>query len=120
MDYSTMEAGREMDALVAEKVMGHEVSSYWFRGVDVGHESLGNNLGRNLAKYSTDIAAAWDVVDATKHPFEIFISGKKNIPFASAKIIIGDDCFEVSADTAPLAICRAALMAVLKIESNKE
>jgi hypothetical protein len=42
-----IEAGREMDAAVAEKVMGlQENQSQWFR----------------IPDYSTDIAAAWAVI----------------------------------------------------------
>lgn len=44
-----MNAGRELDALVAEKVMGYEVNREGYTGY--------------LPSFSTDIAAAWDVVE---------------------------------------------------------
>ncbi len=70
-----MEAGRELDALVAEKVMG------WSKRVSADHsnspikqlrafgiiyawkDSNGNDKGLDVPRYSTDIAAAWQVVE---------------------------------------------------------
>lgn len=62
-----MEAGRELDALVAEKVMGlSQRSGSWF-------DNLGNKLYSPastysdddiwLPEYSTDIKAAWEVAE---------------------------------------------------------
>ena len=60
-----MRAGRELDALVAEKVMGHKVLSHWEPGV-VKHVIDENqceiDVGHWPKPYSTDIAAAWEVV----------------------------------------------------------
>lgn len=78
-----MEAGRELDALVAEKVMG------WSRFVQADNTYIGLSViygwndaqGRykgmdgNVSHYSTDIAAAWTVVEAMRqrdYEFELF------------------------------------------------
>lgn len=55
-----MKAGRELDALVAEKVMGIDVQY-----TAVGHPYFGDGilLRKPVLHYSTDIAAAWLVVD---------------------------------------------------------
>lgn len=53
-----MEAGRELDRLVAERVMGFEVSS------EGGYVRLHrNNTWQRISSYSTDIAAAMQVVE---------------------------------------------------------
>ena len=98
-----MPAGREMDALIAKFVMK----------VDSPHD---------VCKFSTDIADAWTVVEKMKSKhFRIYY---KSVPFhKDDKEPIGWMCsvsgFEFMpehADTAPLAICRAALLAVMEAE----
>lgn len=111
MDYSTMEAGREMDALVSEKVMEREVSSYWVSGVDIKYESLKNHLGRRLAHYSTDIAAAWEVVEKLHLIIGESVGSDGSHWYCTDKWDDQEATVEVCADSAPLAICRAALMA---------
>lgn len=114
---------REIDALVAEKVMGlgivEEHSKY-----ELCHEVDGKSCGGIVPHYSTDIAAAWAVVEKIQGMFIKTFDGNKN----------DWDCFEVDvrawkssdgwgwscringwtacADTAPMAICLAALSAV--------
>lgn len=52
-----MKPGREMDALIAEKVMGWSQTPEGFYEMDsVGRMTI-------LPKFSTDIAAAWEVVE---------------------------------------------------------
>lgn len=62
-----MKAGRELDALIAEKVMGLQISKEW---VDDEHEEFDYLLlddednyrwTNPVPFYSTDIAAAWEV-----------------------------------------------------------
>lgn len=67
-----MEAGRELDALVAEKVMGWhsritpEIPTYPLIGPDRAvppGETLTKDRGyKEIPHYSTDIAAAWDLL----------------------------------------------------------
>lgn len=111
MNIDEMPAGREMDALVAEKVMG------WanIRGAVVEQNT---NIVRDVPSYSTDIAAAWDVVEKINTK-KCFIELKSTFPTWFAGIFKGfGHNYEIiecaNEKTAPLAICRAALKAVSK------
>jgi YHS domain-containing protein len=122
MNYDEMEAGREMDALVAEKVMG------WYRGTQGLYyfcEEHGSErwitddpqyADRKHWRPSEDISAAWEVVEkltsigafgtiyfSSNKVSVTFITKESNIPYLHSV-----------APTAPLAICRAALKAVAK------
>ena len=119
MNYDEMPAGREMDVLVAERVMGLELREMEIAiGGIVGgpgkiiKEKLwvpkngppGYVLNGCLKEYSTYISAAWEVLekfprfDLSRYRGKLYCIG------------IGDD--ETLAPTAPLAICRAALKSV--------
>jgi hypothetical protein len=109
-----MSAGREMDALIAEWVIGGDV----YLGADYYFSSPYNRGGhRYIPHYSTDIAAAWEVAEW------LFKRGLTRITNGD-----GDSCdvdhvplglvpvtrfADVSAETFPLAICRAALLATM-------
>ncbi len=89
-----MPASRQMDSLVKSLVMG---------GLPpVGYDILWDYIPH----YSTDITAAWQVAES--FPIFYFESNKELKEYFS---MIGSD-FEtaVTAETAPLAICRAALL----------
>jgi hypothetical protein len=134
MNYDTMEAGREMDALVAEKVMG------WTKGIREGMPPVWytpepdgmwyvHRLCVTWCPSAPDrISDAWEVVEKLTAGgngcFELQrdFGGRFN---ASFYIVLSDDdprgedgrygnwqyeCED--ADTAPLAICRAALKAM--------
>lgn len=118
-----MIAGRELDALIAEKVMGlmefsahagpHKASMGWGKPGDTVLQLI------QLPNYSTDIAAAWTIVkfiDAwgLANEFKlgqdyeglwncIFKGTRKGKPFR------GED---YNGDTAPHAICLAALKVI--------
>lgn len=106
-----MPAGREMDALVAEKVMGCWVkvrtlgtdspTRLWSCGC-TGEKSHNGPAGSGLLPYSTDIAAAWEVVEKLARPLTLVFhhDGRWDCTFAGGEHALGD--------TAPLAICRAA------------
>lgn len=108
-----LEAGRELDALVAEKVMG------WTRHVsddrgDAYSESWG--FGPNLLtdslfvhefEPSVDIAAAWQVIEKADE-FEMWNHTGKSY---GCRLTFGNREAFAKADTAPLAICLAALKA---------
>ncbi len=147
-------AGRELDALVAEKVMGYEVKplsawpdkypsredrsklvrSVWMvrdamnpicfiegnpRSPKVG-DSDGHWSPCDIPSYSTSIAAAWEVVEKLTKIFGLTMTRLPNDDSWEISIYrlnedgdymaTADDI--VSAATAPLAICRAALKAV--------
>lgn len=119
-----MKPSRELDALVAEKVMGYErammiaptggpAQGCWVRSPDKvfwdRHDSLPH--------YSTEISAAWDVVEKlTDGDFslsieryhelytEVFLSRKGPDEYRAPAIVAGK--------TAPHAICLAALKSV--------
>ncbi len=137
--------GREMDALVAEKVMGRRwftfirnsylldpdaASSICFRGSSwtEGKQAqwdsecliLTDLKFQRVPDYSTDIAAAWDVVEKMKNSgsrgFVLewlrghWIAGCRNCGDGGEPELYSHQAGEGA--TAPLAICRAALKAV--------
>ena len=126
------EAGRELDALVAEKVM--QLAPRQWRSICFvdDHEldarvwcydccgSVGEQ-GQVPEHYSTDIAAAWQVVEMLyKRGFGVGVVMQHGWDTACECIvfktsIVDDDTIHASADTAPHAICLAAL-AVLGVE----
>lgn len=108
-----MKPGRELDALVAEKVMG-------WKDIRFGDEtSVSGSVGfglpvsghprRAFPPYSTDIAAAWAVVEELELPFEIHSDDWHSRWDARFNLDRGEWC---QASTAPHAICLAALKAM--------
>jgi hypothetical protein len=115
-----LKAGPELDTLVAEKVMGWQ--RFRLAQLPYGPEFWGGDDPDaegpfvHAWKPSTDIAAAWQVVerfrDKRRHlAGEIFI-----IPYEGIYRCHLNDAdgmrTTADADTAPLAICRAALAAL--------
>lgn len=112
-----MEAGSEMDVLIAKKVM------HWYSDPDVPYydsvEADGViHISRKWSP-STDIASAWEVVEKLKSDgHELYIS----TTYGQFDCTIVDDNGEpdenhsltmlgaAHEETAPLAICRAALL----------
>lgn len=100
-------ASRDLDALISVKVFG----------------KLPSFALDNFPHYSTDISAAWEVVEKLRDPSDdepdfwvITDEGKKNGWTVSSYWAHHDgniDNFHIRADTAPLAICRAALLATI-------
>ena len=123
-----MEAGRELDALVAEKVMGLEVRSITVMDSKGTHSDVGTvdaprrmpdgRMGVNVDKlpaYSTDIAAAWEVVEKLGLAFELgWLPEDKGFNWdASFGEKRGSEAGTTTyASTAPHAICLAALKAM--------
>jgi hypothetical protein len=113
-----MVVGPELDALVAEKVMnyrgGEDIS--W----DLSQQPFRQTVQPLL--YSTDIAAAWEVVDKVRARIPSqFAIGCEGYPlywwarFVGPGLVPGMENYgwhEAQAPTAPLAICLAALKAV--------
>jgi hypothetical protein len=104
-----VDAGREMDALIAEKVFGHD------RGFP---EVLGERWiafpERVLPRYSTDIAAAWPVLEkvhGTSHTRSTIESGPKGWTCRIASLTGHGQLGYGEGATAAEAICRAGLMA---------
>jgi len=88
-----MEPGKKLDRLVTEKVFGKEVKP-----------------GHFCRRYSTDIAAAWEGVEAIKRELQdvtIHDDPYQCVTVSISLLVVARDI------TAPLAICKAALLAQL-------
>lgn len=120
-----MNPGRELDALIAEKVMGWKNIKgelYWLAGLS------DRGIAEDVPYYSTDIAAAWEVfekIKTLKNNLSIQISGTSDCPNLLSVVIrwyiyVADwengDVMRFSVHesqlTAPHAICLAALKAI--------
>jgi len=113
----TMPAGRSLDALVAEKVMGW--TDWWVdrEGPNATMKTFGFPPGvtdtySEPPHYSTDIADAWLVVEKLRKDGCPFLFGHNRNPHNGwfADFLLHP--LVEYADTAPLAVCRAALKAV--------
>jgi len=103
-----MEAGRKLDALVAEKVMG---LSGPFDVCDCGWP--GNHIGKTLIPpYSTSISAAWEVVEKLKADGTTIDIQSRTPGWTVIVDELYDSGVEVRAPTAPVAICFAAIKAI--------
>ena len=115
-----MKAGRELDALVAEKVMGLRVK--WATSYDGEPHPVCPSLTDARAEdwepcpwYSTDVADAWEVVERLRQMdyvglvVKAYPLGLKDQYVAS---VPGSTTAFAEAQTAPHAICVAALKAV--------
>lgn len=101
MNIDTMVAGREMDALVGERVMGKEVS----KSCLCAHGcSCPRHDESALPHYSTSMFDAWEVV-------RLLHMAVREKPDGSSRAWASNGP-TVEADNAPLAICRAALKAM--------
>jgi hypothetical protein len=127
-----MTAGRELDALIAEG-MGYEVERrespnerYRVWLVHAPAHDTGRRARTIAPRYSSDMEAAWLVAEAMRargfrwfnlgnfyagHDHETLTWG------ASFHVVVGE--FAAEADTAPLAICRAALLALASLPSGQ-
>jgi hypothetical protein len=116
----TIAPGRELDAFVAEKVMG------WTRhrrmdGDDVDYDfnwvppQFKGDVAywRLLPHYSTEIRDAWEVVKESNAMFELYSNPIRKTWTARFK---GPFEGSVTVETAPHAICVAALRAIGAIE----
>ena len=125
-EISKVHAGREMDMLIAVEVMG------WRVDAETAYSPSGSANARQvemgepwLPYYSTDMSDAWMVMEKMEsHPDEILLSLSRHgtthenlvwgATFRECRGQQKDFYFE--ANTAPLAICRAALLTNKKAE----
>ena len=95
-----MKADRQMDALIAKELFNKTAVV------------AGNGAIVGVKNYSTDIAAAWEVLDKLNCAFTVARAWK-----IDDKEWTGFSCWIAGAsalgETTPLAICRAALLAIL-------
>jgi hypothetical protein len=88
-----LEAGPDLDRLVARKVMGKRKPRW---------------------SPSANITSAWEVVERLLElDFGVEVYGERGFLWKVAVYDKTGRCWRGSADTVPLAICRAALLAVL-------
>jgi hypothetical protein len=113
-----MKAGRELDALVAEKVIGL-TDFYWLSG-ELHHEARYKQL--LVPHYSTNISDAWQVVEKLDHNVTLEKFNTFTLDFNNAKQIEkyeyratawcdGHRGISYEEETAPLVICLSALKA---------
>jgi hypothetical protein len=127
-----MQAGRELDALVAHKVFGLFPCPHWSRDIYDSRSWNSDNCDckpwsksydaeyPDFKPYSTNIAAAWEVVEKLDRRFWPEIRRIDDGSWCCEIVGRGDTPAQVSpgplaleyAPTAPLAICLAALKAV--------
>ena len=122
-----MEAGRGLDALVAEKVMGAQVSDNDpLRGKGQPYCYWPDGRQGPPPRYSTDIAAAFEIVEKLRESDHwCCLDLHSNYSYAWEFILRVDEDHDPEAphggrkvsargiaETAPLAICKAALKAV--------
>lgn len=111
-----LEAGRDADTLIAEEVFHAKV---WGRSVNDGPETLimtRCSPHRELPHYSTDIAAAFEIVEHFKEK-SVMLSlswGKDGGWWCVIYPFQGSPAEGHYAETAPLAIVKAALLATLE------
>ena len=115
--WETLEAGAELDALVAEKVMGWDVkySDPTFRNDEIHWRDPFNKTIYRVGEWSpsSNIAAAWEVVKKMAlAQYQVRLSNKSFDDRWWWCYFDGGKLNVAQAHTVPLAICRAALKAV--------
>jgi hypothetical protein len=100
-----MPAGRELDAIVAKAIGYVSLTTHW-NPID--------NMYGTLPHYSTDISAAWEVVEKLQQDF-MFIDIFSTSDSYNVLVTNGD---AVNAEKAPEAICKAALIAVMEGQAH--
>lgn len=104
----SMPAGQEMDLLISEKVLSLSVDEW------------NKRFFRNQSHYSTDISAAWEVAKKLSDKWDFAIVNNQNfrnypgLHFGFRLQSLDEDSHIKTVfalgETAPLAICRAALL----------
>ena len=109
-----MKAGRKLDVLVAENVMDEKVEYLNFN--QMGSEKVVSipvfkNGGVTLPRYSTNIAAAWEVVEKLNDVWDLELEIYKGMETRAIFRKIGQQevCYLSFGATAPYAICLVAL-----------
>ena len=131
-DLDTLEAGPLLDRLVQERVFHGKVEHRWLKASEgeerqtctwCGGQNDARLVGTNgcgmIPPYSTDMAAAWEVIKALKDRCNTctvayeYHQGRSE-PYCGVHFHVGKHgkIGRSSASTGPLAICRAALKAM--------
>jgi hypothetical protein len=111
-----MEPGRELDALVAEKVMGWTVK--FMDGIwGWMYRESERNRWYNVPRFTTDISAAWEVVEKMQSwgGCDIGCFGRTGDgTWYVVETHTVNGCHKATCHTAPEAICNAALLASIE------
>lgn len=112
-----MKPGKELDAIIAERVMGLEVLGG--KIVNRWPHVPGVYTPIETPNYSTDIAAAWSVVEKLRDKFQVGLTFYDGHHECELNEIGPDDIYHPeiygrSAESAPHAICLAAIAALPK------
>ena len=115
-----MEAGRELDGLVAKMIMGYAVLDGACSGTIVEEMGPGIKQQRLVSPYSTEMAAAWLVVEQVEQAgyrcallhYERGTWGCCFYPREGRPVGYAPNSEPDAATTAPLAICLAAIEAI--------
>lgn len=118
-----MDAGRELDAEVAERVLGYtldyEFADMYFDGAPCVKELRDQyDEWGVLPKYFTEMGDAWLVVEALRGR-GLHLQMNDTLSGYRARFFTADDGAQATAPTAPEAICRAALAAMEKTHGNR-
>jgi hypothetical protein len=111
----SLKAGRELNIRVAEAVMGRRYTQdETFGDLEVDRQMVYGSL----QPYSEDISAAWQVMEQMKgyNPRIAFDTHSQKWEATFSIREAGFTCPVVLADTAPEAICKAALLALLEVK----
>lgn len=115
-----MKPGRELDKLIAEKIFKFEtetVYDVWVFLRNEGKYSGGDWIPTHVPDYSTSITAAWQLVDKIRtltgidYDSDLFTVQQLNSGWRAGTMSFIDWTLEAVGDTAPHAICLAALKA---------
>lgn len=108
----TITHDRQLDALIAERVLGveviYELGNYYFKT---------ENGGAWLYQYSTNIAAAWQVIKMFESNWEITVHYNPVLESWTCILQQSPQTCHAASNQLPLAICLAALRS-LDIEVN--
>lgn len=116
-DVMNMQAGPELDALVAEKVMGwklHKEGRAWkwwdIPLISPHHEQYDGH--DDQPPYSTDPAAAWEVVEKMRERWSVYVNALDDP--RECGCVVGKTWREPEAaaigPTMPVAVCRCAVL----------
>lgn len=117
-EIEAMEPGRELDRLIRIHLFG-DIDESWVWKEWWGEHWITDNkevaTWFELPKYSTDISAAWEVITKMKERnWWIALNAEYKEWNAMFYWDPHQQAYECGAETAPEAICKAALLAVLE------
>jgi hypothetical protein len=104
---------REIDALIEKHVFGNDVK--WIKDSVRGHFPIIDQTGKEVPLYSDDISTAWKILEKPEimDRYQIGVYPTSFVKWIARPFMPGGRDCTVQADTAPEAICKCVLLAVL-------